>query len=197
MLEVLLETYGAMCTALVDFEKARLFLMQLGRIDEVHDVWDEVPGRHDQGGDRRCGCSATWTTTANGTCGTSPKRSSRSGGAPVRDPHPGRAGEAHQELERDLHEYLRRRVRARRAAMMATTEEVRARTLEVEEELERTAERDAVARLGRRGRRRRGVTGLDDTLAHSRRGVSGSSWSVSTSERRERAARRAVASRRP
>ena len=32
MLEALLETYGATCTVLVDFEKARLFLLHLGRI---------------------------------------------------------------------------------------------------------------------------------------------------------------------
>jgi peptide chain release factor subunit 1 len=166
MLEVLLETYGAMCTALVDFEKARLFLMQLGRIDEVHDVWDEVPGRHDQGGRSQMRMQrhvddhrqrhlrhvaealfALW-------------QGHRFETLILAGP-----GEAHQELERDLHEYLRRRVRARVVLpMTATTEEVRARTLEVEEELERTAERDAVARLGDAVAVGRGVTGLDDTL---------------------------------
>jgi peptide chain release factor subunit 1 len=34
----------------VDYEKARIFVVELGRIDEVTDLRDDVPGRHDQGG---------------------------------------------------------------------------------------------------------------------------------------------------
>ena len=49
-LEVLLETYRPTCLALVDHADARLFLIELGRIEEIADVADEVPGRHEQGG---------------------------------------------------------------------------------------------------------------------------------------------------
>src|SRR6266480_1588836 len=49
-LEVLLEIYESFCTALVDSEKARIFLAELGRIDERTDFVDDVPNRHEQGG---------------------------------------------------------------------------------------------------------------------------------------------------
>src|SRR6266571_8571487 len=49
-LEMLLETYESFCTVLVDSEKARIFLAELGRIEEESDLLDDVPGRHDQGG---------------------------------------------------------------------------------------------------------------------------------------------------
>src|SRR5437870_770619 len=49
-LEMVLETYESFCTVLVDSEKARIFLVELGRIEEQSDLLDDVPGRHDQGG---------------------------------------------------------------------------------------------------------------------------------------------------
>ncbi len=167
LLEAMLETYGATCTALVDFEKARLFLTQLGRITEVHDVWDEVPGRHDQGGwaqmrmqrhvdDHR---QRHLKHVAEALFGLL----QRQGFEHLILAGP---GEAHQELERGLHEYLRRRVAGRIVLpMSATAEEARARTLEVEEALERRAERDAVAQLADAAAVGAGVTGLEGTLA--------------------------------
>ncbi len=166
-LEAMLETYGATCTALVDFEKARIFLLHLGRIEEVHDLWDEVPGRHDQGG---------W----------SQMRMQRH----VDDhrtqhlKHVARAlfrlwkargfehlvlagpGVAHRELEPILHEYLRQRVRGHVGLpMTASVEEVRSRTLRVEEELEEESERRAVERLSSAAATGAGVLGPDRTLA--------------------------------
>src|SRR5207302_5180763 len=49
-LEAILETYESFCTVLVDSEKARIFLAELGRIEEQTGLVDDVPGRHDQGG---------------------------------------------------------------------------------------------------------------------------------------------------
>src|SRR5439155_7595956 len=49
-LEALIETYETFWTALVDREKARIFLARMGRIREETGVFDDVPGRHDQGG---------------------------------------------------------------------------------------------------------------------------------------------------
>ena len=49
-LEAVLETYEAFCTVLVDREKARIFLARMGTIKERADVFDEVPGQHEQGG---------------------------------------------------------------------------------------------------------------------------------------------------
>jgi peptide chain release factor subunit 1 len=167
MLEALLETYGATCTALVDFEKARLFLLQLGRVEEVHDVWDEVPGRHEQGGraqmrmqrhvdDHRQQHLKHVAQTLFGLL-----RDRGFDHLILAGP-----GEAHHELERCLHGYLRQRLRARiTLPMSASGEEVRARTLEAEEGREREAERGAVARLREAGATGAGVTGLGDTLA--------------------------------
>src|SRR5712691_399829 len=49
-LEALVETYESFCTVLVDRSRARIFLAELGRIQERTDVFGAVPGRHDQGG---------------------------------------------------------------------------------------------------------------------------------------------------
>src|SRR5213078_1258943 len=49
-LEALVETYESFCTVLVDREKARIFLARMGQIREERGVFDDVPGKHDQGG---------------------------------------------------------------------------------------------------------------------------------------------------
>jgi peptide chain release factor subunit 1 len=149
MLEALLETYEPTCVALVDYEKARLFLSQLGRVEEVRDLADEVPGRHDQGGwaqmrmqrhvdDHRM---QHLKHVADALFRLWQGR----GFAHLVLAGP---GEAHRELEGLLHEYLRQRVRAHLSlSMTATIEDVRVRTLEVEEELERAQEAATVERL--------------------------------------------------
>lgn len=168
MLEVLLETHGATCTALADYEKARIFLLQLGRVEEVRDVWDEVPGRHDQGGRSQMRMQRHVDDhrrqhlkhVADALFRLWKARGFEN--LVLAGP-----GEAHRELEADLHEYLRRRVRARiTLPMTASTLDVRARTLQVEEDLEREAERTMVRRLSEGAAAGSGaVTGLEDTLA--------------------------------
>jgi peptide chain release factor subunit 1 len=175
MLEVMLETHGATCTALVDYEKARIFLLQLGRVEEVKDVWDEVPGRHDQGGrsqmrmqrhvddHRRQHLKHVADTLFRLWKARGFENLLLAG-----------PGEAHRELEADLHEYLRRRVRARIALpMTASTLDVHARTLHVEEDLEREAERSMVQRLVEGAAAGTAVTGLADTLAALSEGRAG------------------------
>jgi len=46
----LLENYERFCTLLVDKEKARIFSVYLGRIEEHLNIFDEVVGKHKQGG---------------------------------------------------------------------------------------------------------------------------------------------------
>ncbi len=166
MLEALLETYEPTCVALVDYEKARLFCSQLGRVEEVRDLADEVPGRHDQGGwaqmrmqrhvdDHRMQHLKHVAETLFGLW-----RSRGFAHLVLAGP-----GEAHRELEGLLHEYLRRRVRAHLSLpVTATLEEVRVRTLEVEEELERAQEAEVVTRLADAIPSGGGVAGLDATL---------------------------------
>ncbi len=49
-LEALVETYQSFCTVIVDRAKARIFLARMGRIREATDLFDDVPGQHEQGG---------------------------------------------------------------------------------------------------------------------------------------------------
>lgn len=166
-LEALLETYRPTCAALVDYEKARLFVVDMGRIEEVSGVSDEVPGRHDQGGWAQMRMqrhvdehrAKHLKHVADSLFGLWRRRPFE---------HLILAGptEARGELEGMLHDYLQRRVRARLTlAMTATSDDVLRRVLEVEEELERMAERDAVERVERAaGADDRGVAGLEATL---------------------------------
>lgn len=166
MLEALLETYEPTCVALVDYEKARLFCSQLGRVEEVRDLADEVPGRHDQGGwsqmrmQRHVDDHRTQHLKHVADALFAVWRNRGFAHLVLAGP-----GEAHRELEGLLHEYLRQRVRAHVGlAITSTLEEVRARTLEVEERLERAQEDELVRRLADAVPSRGGVAGLDATL---------------------------------
>ncbi|HEU4354468.1 MAG TPA: Vms1/Ankzf1 family peptidyl-tRNA hydrolase [Actinomycetota bacterium] len=167
MLEVMLETHGATCTALIDYEKARIFLLQLGRVEEVKDVWDEVPGRHDQGGRsqlrRQRHVDDHRRQHLKHVADMLFRLWKARGFENLVLAGP---GEAHREIEADLHGYLRQRVRSRIVLpMTASTVDVHARTLQVEEELEREAERSTVQRLEEGVAAGTAVTGLADTLA--------------------------------
>lgn len=165
-LEVLLETYRPTCLALIDHADARLFVIELGRIEEVADVSDEVPGRHDQGGraqmrmqrhvdDHR---ARHVRRVADALFALSRRR--RFEHLLLAGP-----GEAHLELEAGLHDYLRRRVRRHATLpMTATSRQVLERVDAFEEEIEREAEALAVARLAGAVGADRGVAGLEDCL---------------------------------
>ncbi|HEV8622505.1 MAG TPA: Vms1/Ankzf1 family peptidyl-tRNA hydrolase [Actinomycetota bacterium] len=167
-LEQVLETYRPMCLALVDYEKARVFLSELGRVEEVTDVIDDVPGRHDQGGwsqmrmqrhvdDHRQRHLKRVADALFRLLKASPFDSLVLAGP----------AEAHLDLERNLHPYLRDRIRAGLTlAMTATADEVAARCLEVEEEQERTKEAAKVEALRAAAESGgKAVTGLPGTLA--------------------------------
>lgn len=166
-LEAVLETYRPSCAALVDFEKARLFVVDLGRIEEVSDVWDDVPNRHDQGGwaqmrmqrhvdDHRSRHVKRVADTLFGLWRRRPFEQLVLAG-PV---------EAVRVLESTLHDYLRRRVKASLTLpITASSTEVLARVLEVEEAVERERERAAIERVVRAtAADDHGVAGLDGTL---------------------------------
>jgi peptide chain release factor subunit 1 len=167
-LEQVLETYRPMCLGLVDYEKARLFLSELGRVEEVTHVIDDVPGRHDQGGwsqmrmqrhvdDHRQRHLKRVAEALFRLLKASPFDSLVLAGP----------AEAHLDLDHNLHPYLRERIRASvTMTMTATLDEVAARCLEVEEEQERTKEAakvDALRAAAESGGK--AVTGLPGTLA--------------------------------
>jgi peptide chain release factor subunit 1 len=167
-LEHLLETCRPVCTALVDYARARLFLSVVGRIEEISDVWDEVPGRHDQGG---------WAQMRMQRHVDDHRRKHLKNVAdalfrlwkrrPFDDLILAGPAEAHTDLEHDLHPYLAQRVRASiTLPMVASPEEVLRRSAEIEEEIERRARREQVERLAQASANGRGgVVGIAGTLA--------------------------------
>lgn len=166
-LEALLETHPPTCVALVDFAKARLFLVELGRIDEVSDLVDDVPNRHERGGwaqmrmqrhvdDHR---TKHLKHVADALFALSRRR-------PFEHLVLAGPAEAHREIEACLHDYLRRRIRTSLTMpMTASRADVLARVLEIEDAAERERERVAIERLSRAtGADDHGVAGLDATL---------------------------------
>ena len=166
-LETFLETYRPSCATLVDYEKARSFLVDMGRIEEAFDLSDDVPGRHDQGGwaqmrmqrhvdDHR---TKHLKRVADELFALWQRRGFE---------HLVLAGpaEARGELEGMLHDYLRRRIRASLTlSMTATPDELLGRVLALEEEIERETGRVAVQRLRQAAAANdRGVAGLAATL---------------------------------
>jgi peptide chain release factor subunit 1 len=167
-LEALVETYETFCTALVDREKARIFLARMGQIREERDVFDDVPGRHDQGG----WSQGRFQRHIDDHVGRHLKRVGdvllryfkRQGfdhlilGGP---------DETVPELERGLHDYLKQRVAARvTLPMAANLNDVLEKSLQVEEEIEVRREREIVEQVSAEaGAGRSGVTGLEPVLA--------------------------------
>ncbi|MGZ8626085.1 MAG: baeRF10 domain-containing protein [Actinomycetota bacterium] len=166
-LEALLETYRPTCVALVDFAKARVFVVELGRIEEVSDLADDVPNRHEQGGSAQMRMQRHVDDhrikhlkhVADDLFALSRRRAFE---------HLVLAGpaEAHRELESALHDYLRQRIRASvTMPMTASRADVLARVLELDEEAEHERERAAAERLAQAaGSDDRGVLGLEATL---------------------------------
>lgn len=167
-LEDQVETYESFCTAIVNREKARLLVARMGEIEEVTEILDEVPGWHDQGGRAQARhqrhikdhAQRHFKHVAEALMSLRKRR---------RYDHLILAGpdEAVAELERELHDYVRRTIRARASlAMTASTAEVLERSLAAEENLERVREREAVSRLVSEveGRTGRAVAGLGPTL---------------------------------
>src|SRR5207253_7284665 len=141
-LEALVETYESFCTVLVDREKARLFMAKMGRIGENTDLFDEVPGQHDQGG---------WSQSRFQRHIEEHMVQHLKHVAEVLLRHFKRRGFDHlilagpqevvAEFERHLHDYLKRRVVARTTLPITSTPaDVLARSLQVEEEMEERQE---------------------------------------------------------
>jgi peptide chain release factor subunit 1 len=167
-LEAVLESFESFCTALVDGKKARVFMTVGGQIEEVSEILDDVPGRHDQGG---------W---AQARLQRHIKDHIQRHLKHVADvllqqqqehgfDHLILAGpdEVVAELERELHDYVRRTVVGRvTLPMTARAIDVLERTLAIEEELQTKREWQAVDRLVSEigSATGRAVAGFEDTI---------------------------------
>jgi peptide chain release factor subunit 1 len=166
-LERVLEVYESFCTALVDSEKARIFLAELGRIEEQRELTDDVPNRHDQGG---------WSQARFQRHVDEHRQRHLKNVAEVllrffkrrSFDHLILAGpqEVMAEFEKELHDYLRQRILARiTLPMTASTDEILQRSLQCEEDLDRARLREAVDRItAETAAGRHAVVGLGATL---------------------------------
>jgi peptide chain release factor subunit 1 len=168
-LEAVLERAEPICTALVDRQRARLFLTVLGEVEEVTDFLDEVPGRHDQGGWSQARLQRHIEDHVH-------RHLKRTAEALLRlkedrgFEHLVLSGsdEVVAELERELHDYVRRTV-AERASLPVTAApgEVLKLALSLEERLEQQRERETEDRLASevRSGTGRAVAGMAGTIA--------------------------------
>lgn len=168
-LEAMLERFETFCAVVADREKARLFLVAQGRIEEIGELEDDVPGRHDQGG----WSQARYQRHIEDHVHRHLKRvAERVLAVSKRRPfdHLVLAGteELAAELERELHDYVRRRVLERTTLPIGVgADEVLRHVIEVEERLEGRREAEALDRLVHEvaSRTGRATAGLGDTLA--------------------------------
>ena len=167
--EVVLQGYEDVCLALVDREKARLFVSALDRIEEVSDVLDDVPGWHDQGGwsqarfQRHIKEHVLRHLKHVSEVLLGLFRRHRYQRLVLAGPD-----EILAELDRELHDYVRRTIVARTSLPMhASSTEVLHTIRELEEQLERGREEEAVGRLSAEieAKTGRAVTGMAETIA--------------------------------
>jgi peptide chain release factor subunit 1 len=167
-LEAMVERAETFCLALVDREKARLLVGSLGEVEEVTSVLDDVPGQHDQGGWAQARLQRHIEDHV--------QRHLKHVAAALLDLLRRRPfdrlvlsgpDEVVAELERNLHDYVARRVSDRASLpVTAAPGAVLDLMLALEERVERERERVTVERLEAEtaGRTGRGVAGLDRTL---------------------------------
>ncbi|MGH2656991.1 MAG: Vms1/Ankzf1 family peptidyl-tRNA hydrolase [Actinomycetota bacterium] len=168
-LEALLEMAETFCTMLVDRERARIFMSSLGEIEEVSRLLDDVPGRHDQGGWAQARLQRHIEDHVQRHLKHVADTLLRIQRRRAFD-HLVLAGpeEAVAALERDLHDYARRRILARVSLpMTASADDVLDRIMHLEVELEAHRESEAVRRLLSEDASGTGraVTGMGGTLS--------------------------------
>jgi peptide chain release factor subunit 1 len=168
-LEALLEMAETFCTVLVDRERARIFMSSLGEIEEVSRLLDDVPGQHDQGGWAQARLRRHIEDHVQRHLKHVADTLFRIQRRRPFD-HLVLAGpeEAVAALERDLHDYARRRILGRVSLpMTASADDVLDRIMHLEVELESRRESEAVRRLLSEAASGTGraVTGMGGTLS--------------------------------
>ena len=165
-LEAVLERSEAFGVVLVDRAKARLLRACLGEVQEVSDILDEVPGRHDQGGwaqarlQRHIEDHVQRHLKHVADVLLRQRQHGKFDRVILSGPH-----EVVAELERELHDYVRRAVVDRATLPTgATAAEVLALATGVEDRLEREREGEAVRRVLSDAAGGRAVAGLEETL---------------------------------
>jgi peptide subunit release factor 1 (eRF1) len=157
------------CVLLVNRQTARMLCGSRERLEELPAIQDEVHGRHDQGGLSQ----ARYQRSVDKDVQDHLKRTAevvfhRFRRAPFERLLLGGPDEILSDVEQHLHPYVRERVAGRVKVDVenTTAEAVRECAVPVIEEIDRTRERDALARVVEGSRAGgRGAAGLHDTLA--------------------------------
>jgi peptide subunit release factor 1 (eRF1) len=167
-LEAVVDRHDRFGLLLVDRQRVRVFVFELGEVVESVGQFDQLPRGDD---DDRSFTKDHAADHAAALVRQHLRRAADSAFAVFQDQGferlvIGTPDDIGPELESLLHPYLRERLVARCAiAPGSTDEEVRRAAVEVEAEVERIKEAEAVAALREAvGGGRRGVAGLDDTL---------------------------------
>lgn len=167
-LEAVVERAETFCVVLVDREKARILMGSLGEVAEVTSVLDDVPGQHDQGGWAQARLQRHIEDHV--------QRHLKHVAAALLDLLGRRPfdrlvlsgpDEVVAELERNLHDYVLRRVSGRASLpVTAAAGAVLDLMLALEERVERAREQATVERLEAEAASRAGraVAGMDRTL---------------------------------
>ncbi len=161
-----LDEYERYAVALVDKEKARLFTVYLGAIEEEETIADFVPGKHDQG----AWSQANYQRHHEAHVSRHLRRVAEHLAGLLRSrPFDRLVLAGPEEATSALRALLSRPVRARLAAVIpaeifAPKEEILQRTLEVERAVERAAEEQLVADVLELGPRGAASTGVAATL---------------------------------
>lgn len=168
-LESALDRYERFAVLLADKQRARLFVFELGELVERSEHFDQLPRHEDDRGDWDRDHVRDHSAEA---AHHHLKRTAEIAfeifkGRPFDHLIVGAPEEIAKELERELHSYLRDRIRARLSIPVNAGEAVvREAALAVEEEVERALEAALVQRLRDAvGARNGGVAGPADTLA--------------------------------
>jgi peptide chain release factor subunit 1 len=164
----LLAGHGHICILVTSKETARIFRAFAGSISEYTEIFDEVPGRHDQGGWEQSKLQRWHDLEVREHL----KRASDATLALFKKEGfqrlvVGIADELWPELERVLHPYLRERLSGRFSVDIgAGADEIMERAAAVEREQAHHREEEMLRSLGpEMAAGRRYVGGLDDTLA--------------------------------
>jgi peptide chain release factor subunit 1 len=167
-LEAVLDEYERFAVLLADKQRARLFVFELGELVEKSELFDRLPRHEDDRGDwDRDHVRGHSAEAAHQHL----KRAAHVAfemfkAQPFEHLVLGAPEEIAKELERELHSYLRDRIRARLTVPVGASEAViRQAALDVEHQVERAKEAQLVQRLrDAAGARAGGVLGLADTV---------------------------------
>jgi peptide subunit release factor 1 (eRF1) len=167
-LERVVQEHDRFGVLLADRQRVRLFVFEMGELLDRSELFDELPRDYDDRGDRERGDTRHHVEAL---AAQHLRRAAQMawqvfGEQPYDHLTLGGPDEVVQQLERELHPYLRDRLRARIGVEVgASLPAIRDAALALEVEVERQQEEAAVERLRQAVATGSGVAGLDEVLA--------------------------------